>query len=334
MRPSVSKRSWKFYLGYSAFLLLLLLTAAEFSLRLLGHGPWKPVLQEFHVDPGGSLFIPDSLTGFRGRPGKFTCRIGDKLSFSVTHDANGFRPTTFQPDTFSKPEIWIFGCSFTHGYGVDDSLTWPWRVQEEMPEYRVRNFAMTAFSTYQSKLLLGELLEKPHGKIHSVVLAYGAFHNQRNTASRFWRKAVDGQGAANGITYPYILPEGKSAYSSRRGQLAYDPWPGQSYSALLHFLETQSNHREEQKLQSDDLSALLVNEMQNLSTISGAKFILATVQDDEPTRRMVSGLGNIPIIDISPDLNDPGLRILPEDGHPNGKGHAKMAEAFLKGFQR
>ena len=79
----------------------------------------------------------------------------------------------------SLPEIWILGCSFTHGYGVNDMETYPAQLQELMPGYRVRNFGMDGYGTFQNWMTLRHELAKGQ-KPALVVLAYGAFHDQRN----------------------------------------------------------------------------------------------------------------------------------------------------------
>ena len=338
MRPP-KKRTWRFYVGYAGFLVLVLAAALEIGLRIFGAGTWRPVEKAFSVEPGGRMFMPDSLLGFRGKPGKFSCTIDGKLHFGLTHDTLGFRISSRNhiADTLPKPEIWIFGCSFTHGYGVEDSAAWPWQAQQMLPGFRIRNFAMTAYSTYQSLLLFDSMLRQSKTKPHCVVLAYGSFHDQRNTASRFWRKALFGQQAAADIQYPYVAWDTSSStgYRRQKGHLDYQPWFGQRWSALLHAAEIRHDHAQERLLHTKEISLVLVKEMKDLALAHANRFVIAGIQhgqgDWAPLKPQPQEK-NFRVIDISQDLSDASMRILPEDGHPNAKAHLMMATAFAKEF--
>lgn len=307
---------------YVLFLFIITISAIEIGLRINGFKPWTEPGASFKTQPKGGFFQPDSLLGFRGRPGLYHCQIGDSLSFSITHDSAGFRSTGSRKTSDPLPEIWIFGCSFTHGYGVDDHEAWPYIVQSRLPEYKVRNFGMTAYGTYQSFLLLKKLLKSGCVPNH-VVYAYGTFHEQRNTASRFWRKAVQGQEAALGLKYAF-LRDGKHRVEA----LDYEPWPWQDFSALVHLAETWYNHQEEKRLQSSKTTADLLKAMRTMVEDVGANWTLAVVQGNTPTQMERSN-----IIGMQADLQNPMYRLSHEDGHPNALGHARMAELFLNQFK-
>jgi hypothetical protein len=64
-------------------------------------------------------------------------------AFRVTHLPNTLRvpyPLATDAHARSKPEIWLFGCSFTHGWSLNDEETYPWVLQERLPMYEVVNY--------------------------------------------------------------------------------------------------------------------------------------------------------------------------------------------------
>jgi hypothetical protein len=106
---------------YAIFLSLLagvFLLSAEYVVRKKGVWPWAPPNEVGSVEPGGRVIATHPTLGYTLIPGRFTVTLKDGYSFVMTHLQNSLRVT--QPlDNYSgpseKPEIWIFGCSFTHG---------------------------------------------------------------------------------------------------------------------------------------------------------------------------------------------------------------------------
>lgn len=329
---SAPARRIGFYLRYTLFLLLVLLISAEVGLRILGFRPWEPGTQAFEVSPGGSMFQADSLLGFRGRAGHYRARIADRLDFEFTHDSAGFRILPAPVPDSLVPEVWLFGCSFTHGFGVGDTATWAWRLAGRFPGYRFRNFAMTAYGTLHSRLLLAHQLHTQARRPRLVVLAYGDFHQQRNTANRYWRKALSGRAAADALRYPYAIWRDDSTYDKAYTRLDYHPWPGQRHSTLVHWLENLANAREDRALHSHALTQVLIREMADLSKEAGADFLLAGIWRHPGTTQMLADMApaGIDTSDWSVDPQDDYLQLLPDDGHPNSEAHQEMAQSAIQ----
>jgi lysophospholipase L1-like esterase len=326
-------KRWVWKLIYVVGVSVLLLFAGEFTARIQGFRPWKPEIQKLEVKPGGSFFQPDSLLGYKGRPGRFELLLKDSLSFVVTHDEAGWRLSSDSADQQQKPEIWIFGCSFSHGYGVNDAEAYPWLLQTELPRHRVCNFAMDGYGTLHSYLQLKDLLSRRQPPA-LVILAYGAFHDQRNTANRYWQKALHGQEIAEGISYPFVRLDENDSLNIRHDQLSYHPLPFQRHLALLSLLEENWNHNEDQGLRSKRVTEVLIQKMLEASRAKGSKFLIAGIYKHHDTEQMlrIFHLENVPTVDISQDLSQPELRILPGNGHPNAKAHALMAMQLLEYF--
>jgi hypothetical protein len=82
-------------------------------------------------------------------------------SFTVTHFPSKLRithPLATYTDRRSKPEIWIMGCSFTHGWSLNDQDTYPWLLQARLPQYVVVNYGVEGYGTLHALLQLREAL--------------------------------------------------------------------------------------------------------------------------------------------------------------------------------
>jgi hypothetical protein len=111
-----------------AVMATLTLAGAELLARLTGIRPWAKADRQIHVTTGGRLFTPHPTRGYAQLPGTFVVTMRDGYSFTITHLPNGLRithPLATSTDTQSKPEIWIMGCLFTHGWSLNDQDTYP-----------------------------------------------------------------------------------------------------------------------------------------------------------------------------------------------------------------
>ena len=316
---------------YFLLVILLLIVAGEITARAMGFRPWKPQVQTIKVEPEGRFFQDDALLGYKGKPGHFKLLLQDSLKFEVTHNSEGWRicmPDTIAADT--RPEIWIFGCSFTHGYGVNDSENFPWLLQTEFQQFKVLNYGMDGYGTLQNWLQMKKLLDQGR-KPALVILAYGAFHDQRNTANRYWRKALHGQEIAEDISYPFIRLNDKDSLITQYSKLDYHPLPTQTWLALPSLIEENWNKNEDAGLRSNFVTEALIEKMNVASANVSAKFLLAGIYQHPETSKMLKifHLANTPTVEISQDLNRPELRILPGNGHPNAAAHQLMANQLI-----
>ncbi len=133
-----------FYKRAPFFVIVLLwILGAEGVLRLNGYVPWNPRKEiDILVEPPKAVYGYDPFLGYVNNPGHFKITFPTGYSFEVTHQENGFRKTRSgllpQP---TQGQIWIFGCSSTYGWSLNDSEAFAWLVQEKLPDYEVINFA-------------------------------------------------------------------------------------------------------------------------------------------------------------------------------------------------
>jgi hypothetical protein len=137
--------------------LLLAAASAEIALRVAGYG-------RSYTNPMGSFFVPDSETGYHGKP-NFTGRFR-RADFDVTveHDENGFRRgehiDAADPHGLPSPsgsgaggeEIYVLGDSFVWGYGIGqrDLLT---NQMARLLGRRVHNLGLIGAGTVQEWLI-------------------------------------------------------------------------------------------------------------------------------------------------------------------------------------
>ena len=303
----------------------------ELAARIAGHRPWRPIVRSVDLEPPGAFFRSHDKLGYAGRPGAFHVTLNpttsSSVSYRVTHDADGYRisePPRAGPE--DRPEVWLFGGSFTHGYGVDDDETYAWRLQQRFSGHRFRNYGMDAYGTYHSFLQFEDLLAR--GKRAAfVILAYASFHDARNVRSRYWTKTLAPQPITKGITYPYVRLGEDGNLTPHGGPIDYFEWPGMRTLAAVHLAESSYNRLEDRRLRSFEVTAMLIEKMIERARERRMSFVLGGVYPDDGTKAMVYSMGrSVPILDLSLPFDDPTLRIRPHDSHPSPKGHRVIAD--------
>jgi len=180
--PQLTRRkTYVFELISLALGTVLALTAAESLVRLKGIHPWVPPDLQIQVTPGGRFFTPHPTRGYAQLPGAFEVSLADEYTFHVTHLPSGLlimHPRATYHDARPKPEIWIMGCSFTHGWSLNDQDTYPWVLQERLPDYEVVNYGVEAYGTLHALLQLRDALTTQSPPL-VVIYAYASLHDER-----------------------------------------------------------------------------------------------------------------------------------------------------------
>ena len=333
--PKGKKRALKFLYGFLLFGVFL--ASAEMILRIKGFRPWQPGPANILVEPGGRFFKKDPLLGFAHLPGAFKVTLPDGYVFHATHNSDSLRvthPPHANPAHSDKPEIWIFGCSFTHGWSLNDEETFPWLLQEALPGYEVVNFGVNGFGTLQSFLQFQKALtERKPPRL--VILAYMGGHNIRNTLNRSWRKQLAPQRAWGQWDQPYAYLDSKGDLQFTMSNASvFKEFPFMRISALAHFLEIKYDWLEDRTTQGPEISRKIIQKFKELSVPSGIQLTVATLRDDSVTQGMLEYCrkNGIPAGDISVDLTRKENNNLPHDGHPSAwanRQYAAKLQSFL-----
>jgi hypothetical protein len=136
------------------------------------------------------FFRPDPVTGYSNVPGEHEVSLVGKsgtLKFRAVINADGYRTTSPHPESHAgQPELWIFGCSYTWGFGLNNEDSFPWLIQSEMPDVCVRNLAGHGYGNVQALLQLKDAIDKGVKLPVVAVFSYNPFHRDRNVALPSW----------------------------------------------------------------------------------------------------------------------------------------------------
>jgi hypothetical protein len=310
---------------------------AEEGLRAAGHHPYAPRRPAIRVEPGGILNAPDPVLGYTYLPGRFEVTFDNGDSWTTTHRSDTLRttrPPSLERRFPGRPGLWIFGCSFVHGWGLNDDETLPWRVQERFPDRDVLNFGVGGYGTVQSLLQFRRAAERG-GAPAVVVLAYAGFHDERNTLSRRWRKGTCEYEHLGTTATPYARLEGDGlTFAFDRPD--YTGFGLVKSSALAELVDEDWAPLEVRLRRSHEVSERLVLTFAREAAARGSLFVVAGISREPATEQMISFASDhgIPATDVSVDLTRWNHRIR-WDGHPNGAANAKSAErltTFLEGL--
>ncbi len=147
-----------------------------------------------------SLHRPDPVLGWvlTSEPMEYRHRLANQdgvVQYDVVYSVvNGMRRTSAHPP--DGPAVIAAGCSFTLGHGLNDQDSWPWLLQEQLPQYRVLNAAAMAYGTDQALLAAERQVKRSPQHTMAVVLGLGDFQIDRNSAVQGWMVYV----------YPFSKP--------------------------------------------------------------------------------------------------------------------------------
>jgi hypothetical protein len=336
--PQLTRRkTLAFSLVCLALMATLTLATAELLARLAGIHPWVQEDLKIQVTPGGRFFTPHPVLGYAQLPGAFDVTLANGYTFRVTHLPSGLRIThslATYADTRAKPAIWIMGCSFTHGWSLNDQETYPWLLQERFPDYEVVNYGVEGYGTLHALLQLREALTRqPPPRV--VIYAYASLHDERNTFLRNRRKYIAPWNRLGPLIQPYVRlnRDGTLRYAVAAVEYAEFPW--MRTSALVHFSEMLYNQVEATWSHSHEVSQRLLLEMADLAKQYHSSLILATIAEDAQTHEMLAFARayGLMAVDISVDSSRPEYRNQPHDSHPSALAnahYAKQLETFLR----
>ncbi len=277
---------------------------------------------------GQPYFQADPVIGYKYQPGvhgEAYVQGNRRLDYRVTIGTDGFRITSANPEAYAgKPGIWIFGCSFTWGLGENDAETFPWLLQRDLPNWRVRNLAIQGYGNLPALLLLNDAAANGKPMPAIAVFVYDTFHMERNVGRPAYLLSMsrDEYGDDKGIRFvrAKIDPEGN--FQIEHVELREQLWrsqadPGSAYEILV----TQ-------------VIFYRISEFCRQHGIIPV-FAIQTLEKSDPLPAYAAGLG-FRVVDFSINLEEAGgfkYRNFPFDGHPNKLAHAEYAKRLLPTIQ-
>lgn len=221
-----------------------------------------------------SPYVPDEYLGYSVLPGLYTVEFRDETtgkyhSCTVTINKNGNRITSFAPESpESRKVIWIFGDSYTFGWGNNDETTFPFFLQQFLPHFRVVNYANIGYGNVQAYLQIKRELEKNNILPKIIVIVYGDYFNIRNVAAPSWLK----QHKYNDTLWRtdisrFLYP--KALLNSGQLEIEYMP--------LFWGLNKASNDKDPGEEYQYEVTKKILSEIYNMGKKKGAKMILAFI---------------------------------------------------------
>jgi hypothetical protein len=334
----ITEKKIYFVLLYLFIVLSFFILLSEVIFRFKGIKPWQKDDLGIQVTPGGSFFAKHPTLGYTHLSGNFTITLKDGYSFRVTHLLNTLR-VTHPLQTYAKNnknrEVWIFGCSFTHGWSLNDQETYPWLLQKKFPQYEVVNFGVSGYGTIHSLIQFQKALSS--GKIPEIViLTYASFHDERYIFSRNRRKYIVPWTKLGPLYQPYARLSQNGKLNYYFDVVGYREFPLMRYSALIHFIEIMYNKYEDLLYQSHQVTKALTLEFARIAHKNNIILVVAGITLDSQTSYLLSFIkeNGMMAVDISVDLNNKENTNFPHDNHPSASANKKYADKLEKYLRR
>lgn len=319
--------------GLASFILL------ELSLRLLGFQVLQIPDKFIESQPQGCI-MPDSILGFKLSPGKYEVTLNNHLKYTAHHNSNSER-NTFNKDDENLKKIFLYGCSYTYGMGINDDESYPYLIDKSLVNYKIHNKAVPGFGTIQALISLNNGIANDILP-DIVILNYYQFHDERNILNRAYREKLY-LGRRSNITlyngtsnkntslsweFPYYNKENKQIKNINVNDI-YPTMPFRENSALINIIETEYNRISSNEGKAREVSHEIIKEISRLCEKHGIKFFLANMDELDKDLELLCQSENISIIDSYVDLNQENYRNRPYDYHPSPIAHKEYARLIL-----
>jgi len=322
--------------------ILFSLIAIEIIFRLFGYQPYSVQKYSLTSQPN-KYMLPDDSLGFRLNEGYFNVIINDSVKYSATHNSNGLRIIENLNSTKSdSTKNLLFGGSFPYGMGIDDSLSYPFLINQKQSQL-FENHCVPGFGMVQSIIQLDKEIQKPAIKINQVILHYASFYDDRNALTPDYRIALhhgfmNSNKAARALysqaNYPYIKGKKQENF-----EIAYQPldkiyrnWWLRNYSASINFIQTLTDKNHSSIALKNSKSQWIIQQLNDkYCQPNNIKLTIATITNDAETDKIKTFCQqkNIETVDLFVDYAKPEYSNLPHDSHPNATAHALYAKKML-----
>ncbi|MFT5860309.1 MAG: hypothetical protein ACI865_002419 [Flavobacteriaceae bacterium] len=319
---------------YILFLIIITPLCFEGAIRVMGYKAFQNTDYTITSDPNNCIASSENL-GFALATGKFKVTINDGHTYTATHE-NGERITTDEILSDSLPLLFMMGCSYTYGMGVNDDQNFVYLIQKELSNFKVRNFGVPGFGTVQSYLQLSK--EIANGRIPEVVAVnYCDFHADRNTLAPLYRKNLSigfqnsskaAKASMQSAKIPYFQ-DGSVVYEKWTD--LYHNWSGRSTFASINYLQSNADKSARAKLDPEATTLEIFVKIKKLCQKHGIRLIVTNLIKSSASEKSMKSLkeNKIDCFDISLNLSGEKYTNLPFDSHPNAKAHKHYSQEIL-----
>lgn len=315
---------------YIIITIILIFIITEILLRFIGFSP-KVFNQKFISKPEIS-FVPDSL-GISLKNGKYKININNCIEFVATHNSEGRRITS-KINNVHKNKIFIYGCSYAYGFGINDEKTYPYLLQNLLNNHEIYNYAVPGSGTIQSFLKLKKTLEKGE-RPKIVVISYATFHEERNQLTRSYEsKLFEGIKYNKGLVLSkYYYP--RCTIKNNDIEIEYIdivkdfyPVPMVKFSAISYFINQIWNNISKKNTVGFPVTKKIFIDLQKLAFQYGFKLIIADVLNIRKSSEIKTFCfeNNLNYVNLFPNYSEESFSLAPCDLHPNYKAHEIYAK--------
>tara|TARA_Y100000590_G_scaffold33844_1_gene37052 strand:+ start:2485 stop:3477 length:993 start_codon:yes stop_codon:yes gene_type:complete len=309
--------------------IILISIFLEIGLRVLGFKPWKYIKRDLD-EPITNQY--DSKIGWKPKEGVYTfppfSQNGKHTKFTVLKDGSRFSGKI--KNNF-EGEAALIGGSFTQGWAVDDKETFSWFLQKKLKKIKIKNYGVGGYGTYQSFLLLEDLLKKEN-KIKIVIYFYINAHNSRNVGDASWLSHLSKYSRRGHLFLPYATLNSNGDLV-RKKPLKYLKLPFREYSSLITRLEKKTMRIKMYSKYKDEIKITekIIVKINELSKKNKSKFFFINLDSNKSnlaSQIKFSKENNIKFFDCGyAEIND-DYRV-ENDGHPNKKLHKIYADCIF-----
>jgi len=317
----------------TVILIFVCLVSAETAVRMAGI---SPIPRPSPVRGEARITMEDPQLGWTNRPSsKRAFRIPGEPPHTVTILESGARATSPRAIAHdNRRDVIFIGCSFTHGWGLNDEETFAWRVQAALPDWNVYNFGVNAYGTCQAYMLLKRLYERQ--KWHKPVVIYGFIdeHEARNVADHLWHYMLSILTSTGNVSLPSCMMDssGSIVFNPPR---PYPQFPFRHTLAAIPILEKIYLKVQGVSLanQSQEITKHLLAEMETFTTARSGTFGVLFFKSSQPRSsyyRQFLENRRSRIIDINLSGQKNTERLTFFDGHPNSRMADVIAQSIIK----
>lgn len=308
---------------------MAILVLLEVLLRLLGYKPYQHTDFKVVSDPPHAYTGHPSL-GIQLSEGVFDITVNDHLTFQATHQPGGHRKVESAIRS-SHQDVWMLGCSYTYGYGVNDEENFTSLLQQRYPHIQFRNAGVIGHGTVQALLRLREMLTRDRPKL--VLLNFSSYHFMRNTLSQEYRshlkigysrasKSVQNQMAS--AHFPFLTSCEDSLQLVAWNDI-YENWSGRESLATIHAIQKTYDRLLDDEDNQIEVTACVMQEMARLCLEKEIAFHIVCLDRSSATQKLKIQVSDLPWLDVGYSFSDTTMTNHPYDDHPNPKGHEFIA---------
>lgn len=314
---------------YSLYYPLMIFICLEVALRILGYQHFRNDDYKVSSHPRNA-FIGDAQMGIALNPGTYHIQLNEGPAFTTTHLDDGTRVVDNRlNDTLN---ILLLGCSFTYGYGVDDTAHFSSLLQADFPDQGIRNGGVVGYGSVQSLMQLKEAMDSNHLEV--VLLHFSSYHFMRNTLSPQYRSNLKIGYQRSSHHVDNLMQEARFPYKENCSDAIsfahwtemYTNWPGRDWLAAVNWIQSSLDRSAEHEAEQLIITTCIIEEMQELCTDRGIAFGLACLDTTTATEQLKAKLPHVNWLDVNFDFEDAQLTNQPYDSHPSAQGHRYIAQ--------